>query len=398
MKAKRLIKLLGICSCCVLLNGCIGVKAQVQNTETVLEETELPGSEGVEDTEMESDVEASSVEVASGTGAEEEQVLDQSAEIKMANVNPAAEERVLATEVAEETEIDTQAETEADSENQTEGEEAENLRKLTYQVEDQKLEIGKCFGAIVVPEYATDEDGSQVRGKVEWRKPGKDRVLDEDMELTGVAGDKRIWEWTFVPEEAGYEKVTGTAEITMQEMTAEEGGSMMEMAGLWPEKITDETSKASSSSGSSAGASNIIEASDMTEALKWMGAHMTGTNRLGGRKENTARDAGKENFTVAHGTVVHEENENQEELENRSLETEKIVEGEAETKTTAYYTAESAVKALKHVPERKNTAPEAEKNLTYTDQHEESLTCADVLEYGRAGMTVFIVSQGWYLR
>ena len=131
MKAKRLIKLLGICSCCVLLNGCIGVKAQVQNTETVLEETELPGSEGVEDTEMESDVEASSVEVASGTGAEEEQVLDQSAEIKMANVNPAAEERVLATEVAEETEIDTQAETEADSENQTEGEEAENLRKRT---------------------------------------------------------------------------------------------------------------------------------------------------------------------------------------------------------------------------------------------------------------------------
>ena len=90
MKAERLIKLLGICSCCVLLNGCTGVKAQVQNTETVLEETELPGSEGVEDTEMESDVEASSVEVASGTGAEEEQVLDQSAEIKMANVNPAA--------------------------------------------------------------------------------------------------------------------------------------------------------------------------------------------------------------------------------------------------------------------------------------------------------------------
>ena len=37
MKAKRLIKLLGICSCCVLLNGCTGVKAQVQNTETVLE-------------------------------------------------------------------------------------------------------------------------------------------------------------------------------------------------------------------------------------------------------------------------------------------------------------------------------------------------------------------------
>ena len=250
----------------------------------------------------------------------------------------------------------------------------------------------------MVPEYATDEDGSQVRGKVEWRRPGKDRVLDEDMELTGVDGDKRIWEWTFVPEEAGYEKVTGTAEITMREATAEEGGSMMEMAGLWPEKITDETSKASSSSGSSAGASNIIEASNMAEALKWMGAHMTGTNPLGGRKENTARDAGKENFTVAHGTVIHEENENQEELENRSLETEKTVEGEAETKTTAYRTAESTVKALKYVPERKNTAPETEKNLTYTDQAEEGLTCAEVLEYGRVGMTVFIVSQGWYLR
>ena len=55
-------------------------------------------------------------------------------------------------------------------------------------------------------------------------------------------------------------------------------------------------------------------------------------------------------------------------------------------------------KKLHYVPERKNTAPEAEKNQTYTDQAEEGLTCADVLEYGRAGMTVFIVSQGWYLR
>ena len=147
MKTERLIKLLGICSCCVLLNGCTVVKAQVQNTETVLEETELPGSEGVEDTEMESDVEASSVEVASGTGAEEEQVLDQTAEIKMANVNPVAEERVLATEVAEETEIDTQAETEADSENQTEGEEAENLRKLT-ETGDRKMLWCDCGSRI----------------------------------------------------------------------------------------------------------------------------------------------------------------------------------------------------------------------------------------------------------
>lgn len=255
MKAKKLMKLLGICVGCVLLSGCTGVSARVQNTETVLEETELPGSEGTEESEMEPD--DTCVEMAEETGTEEEQVLDQSAEIQTANVEVSDPSGISETEHLDETEneteneTETESETEMTSEEQTEAGETENLRKLEYQVEDQELETGKCFGEIKVPEYATAEDGSKVTGKIEWRKPGKDRVFDADMALTGMDGAKRTWEWTFVPDEEGYEKVTGTVEITMREALPEEGGDMMEMAGLWLDKVTDETSKSSSSSGSS---------------------------------------------------------------------------------------------------------------------------------------------------
>lgn len=392
MKAEKLIKLLGLCSCCVLLSGCTGVSARVQNTETVLEETELPGSEGTEESEMEPDVEDATVEVTTGNEHEEEQVLDQSAEIQTAEAAPVAEVTASETEGVEESE----------TESETESEENKILRKLEYQVEDQELETGKCFGEIVVPEFATAEDGSRVTGKVEWRRPGKDRVFENDMALTGLDGDKRTWEWTFVPDEEGYETVTGTVEITMREaVSEEEEGEMAKIADLWSEKVTDETSKGSSASGSSAGASNIIEASDIAEAAKWMGSHMTGAGLIGDEKESSAREAGKENFTVAHGTVKREETEAPNEVESGLFETEKekaasaLDTGKAaETKATSYRASASPLAALEYVMNRNKAGSLKEKNdtgeaLADRSQRTSDLTCEEVLEYGNIGVTVF---------
>lgn len=409
MKAKKLMKLLGICVGCVLLSGCTGVSARVQNTETVLEETELPGSEETEVSEMEPDVEEVSVEVATGNGMEEEQVLDQSAEIRTANAEVpdppgiSETEHLEKTEAETEDEEETESETEMDSEERTEAGETENLWKLEYRVEDQELETGKCFGEIAVPEYAAAEDGSKVTGKVEWRRPGKDHVFEEDMALTGMDGDKRTWEWTFVPDEEGYEKVTGTVEITMREATAaEEEGDMPGMADLWSEKVTDETSKASSASGSSAGASNIIEVSDIAEAAKWMGSHLTGAGAIGGEQGSAAREAGKENFTVAHGTVKREEAEEQKELESGLFETEKAASdldtgNTAETKATSYRASASPLAALEYVMGRKNagagTNRPVAKSQVDMEQPESDMTCEDVLEYGSVGMAVLVFSQ-----
>lgn len=406
MKAKRLMKLLGICAGCVLLSGCTGVSARVQNTETVLEETELPGSEGTEESEMEPD--DTCVEVTTGTGTEEEQVLDQSAEIQTVNAEVSDPSGIFETEHLEETEAEieteeeTESETEAGSEEQTEAGETENLRKLEYQVGDQELETGKCFGEITVPEYAIAEDGSKVTGKVEWRRPGKARVFEDDMALTGLDGDKRTWEWTFVPDEEGYETVTGTVEITMREaVQAEDGGEMAKIADLWSEKVTDETSKGSSASGSSAGASNIIEASDIAEAVKWMGSHMTGAGLIGDEKENSAREAGKENFTVAHGTVKREETEAQKELESGLFETEKEKAASAldtgnaaETKATSYRTPNTPMAALRYVMNRSKADSQDAKNQTGSfrvdaEPQTEDLTCEEVLEYGNLGVAVF---------
>lgn len=352
MKAEKVIKLLAVCSCCVLLGGCAGVNARVQETETILEETELPVSE-------------------------ETQVLDQSTEAAVVT-------QALMEEAEGEAELETETEFEQEPGNVRE----ENLQELEYKVEDQELEIGKCFGDIVVPEYALTEDGSKVSGKVEWRKPGKSRVFDQDMALTGVEDEKRTWEWTFVPDEAGYETVTGTTELTMREPQEEETGTLAGLVNLWTDKVTDETSEASSASGSSIGASNIIEVSDLREIGKWMGSMITGAGILG-EETGGIRTVGKENFAVAHGTVKREEAEIQKnpetEKENDTVDTGKDVSGkEKEPIKTRTKVAGTDHKEKRMLPEQKTDAVK--------------MSCQEALEYGRAGATIFVLSQSWYLR
>lgn len=374
MKAEKLMKLLAVCSCCVLLGGCAGVNARVQETETILEETELPVSE-----ETQADEEVS-VETIAEEVLEEAQVLDQSAEDKVVTQALVEEER--------EAEPETDTEIETESEQETENVREENQQRLEYNVEDQELEIGKCFGDIAVPEYALTEDGSKVSGKVEWRKPGKNRVFDQDMALTGMEGEKRTWEWTFVPDDTGYETVTGTAELTMREPQAEEEGTLAGLVNLWTDKVTDETSGSSSASGSSIGASNIIEVSDLREIGKWMGSMITGAGILG-EETGGVKTAGKENFAVAHGTVKREEAEIQKspetEKENDTVDTGKAVSGkEAEPTKARIKAAGTNHKEKRMLPEQK------------TDTME--MSCQEALEYGKAGATIFLLSQSWYLR
>ena len=366
MKAEKLIKLLAVCSCCVLLGGCAGVNARVQETETILEETELPVSE-----EMQADEEVS-VETAAEKMPEEAQVLDQSTDDKM----------------EKDTEPETDTENETESEQQTENAPEENLRRLEYKVEDQELEICKCFGDIVVPEYALTEDGNKISGKVEWRRPGKSRAFELDMALTGVEGEKRIWEWTFVPDEAGYERATGMTELTMREPQTGEESALAGLANLWTDKVSDKTSGASSASGSSIGASNIIEVSDLQEIGKWMGSMITGAGVLG-EETGGIRTVGKENFAVAHGTVKRDEEEIQKspetEKENDIVDTGNAVSGKAEEPIKdGGKAAETEHKEKIVLPEQKTGAAE--------------MSCQEALEYGRTGATIFILSQSWYLR
>lgn len=375
MKAEKLIKLLAVCSCCVLLGGCAGVNARVQETETILEETELPVSE-----ETQADEEVS-VETAAEEMPEEVQILDQSTEAKVVT-------QTLVEEAEREAEPETDTEIETEFEQEPENAQEENRQGLEYKVENQELEIGKCFGDIAVPEYALTEDGSKVSGKVEWRKPGKSRAFDQDMALTGVEGEKRTWEWTFVPDEAGYETVSGTTELTMREPQEEEEGTLAGLVNLWTDKVTDETSGASSASGSSIGASNIIEVSDLQEIGKWMGSMITGAGILG-EETGGIRTVGKENFAVAHGTVKREEAEIQKnpetEKENDTVDTGKAVSGREKEPIKARAKAVGTDhKEKRMLPEQKPDAAE--------------MSCREAMEYGRAGAAIFVLSQSWYLR
>lgn len=370
MKSEKLMKLLGICSCCVLLGGCAGVNARVQETETVVEETEQ--------NETENDVEEMTAEAVTEVSAETEQILDQSQEIKETEEENSQEEDIAQT-----------SDKETEKESESESEEEKRLL-LEYQIEDQELEIGKCFGDITMPEYAEAEDGSQVTGKVEWRRPGGGHAFDPDMALTGEDGEKRTWEWTFVPDEGRYESVSGTVEITMKSAlplaVGDEEDEMTKLKELWKKKGTEENAGGSSSSGSSIGASNVIKVSDIKEVANWMGSLMTGTGVLGDQKGSTAKAAGKEDVNLVYGTTANEA-----EYAEPS--------GAPEAGTGAAGTEEKNTVSVQISQQkgtdgqRTETESESESSTSKEQKEDAGLTGEEAKKYGEYGMTAFTLAQ-----
>lgn len=90
-----------------------------------------------------------------------------------------------------------------------------------------------------------------------------------------------------------------------------------------------------------------------------MGSHLTGADALGDQNGSAAKEAGKGNYTVAHGTVRHDEAESQNELESGLFETEKEKAASAsdkgntvETKATSQQKPHSPMSALRYVMTR----------------------------------------------
>ena len=360
MKAEKVKRWMSIGSFCLLLGGCAGVHAGAEETEPILYETEYEDGENIPELESSE------------------------------NVDPETE---LKSETEEESEAKSEFESEAE-----ETERAEILQ-LEYKVEDQNLEIGKCFADIVVPNYAMTEKGDKVTGQVEWRVPGDSRVFDKEIALGGVEGEKKIWEWTFVPDDTVYESLSGTVEITMQKDREEESGSLADLANLWKDHGADKTSHTASASGSSIGASNTIKVSDLQDIGKWMGSLLTGAEILGDKKDGSVKEIGKGTFTVVHGTVKREESKNQAETESSVPESEKEMmpatseAGDADTETAEPFLSAfiSGTEQTKHT-ERSYVYREREKKEALlpaemsVDHH---MNCRKALKYGKFGMAVF---------
>ena len=213
----------------------------------------------------------------------------------------------------------------------TEADSSKVMISVEYTIEDQKLESGKTFEDIIVPEYAIAEDGNEVTGNVEWLDPDSKMILDPQMELSGIDGESMVWEWNFVPEEDGYESVEGTVELTI--CTAGHGVTNSIM-----DRITESGSenKNTSSFGSSTGATNIKEFTSILDTLQWMGSAMTGVGSIGNSNDKGDYRTDSGNLTIVHGVVQHEETEVQTEKPEESqingcgTETEKVTEKETE--------------------------------------------------------------------
>lgn len=298
MKADKLAKLCMAGALCLNLIACTNVHARPTVTEQGTEQ--ILSSEAGEELE---DQMTEVLEPGEGTALEEsELIIDHTPEISEAAVseNTAAEhtdtENTGSEKSAEKT-------TEPESESGTE----EQMIPVEYTIEDQRLESGKTFDDIVVPEYAIAADGSEVTGEVEWLDPDSGMALDSEMELSGAEGESMVWEWTFVPDEAGYENAQGEVELTMYAAKHGVKNSIMDqVTDVRTESESGDKKQNSSASGSSIGASTIKEAESIRDVGKWMGSALTGLGVLGNSKDRGEYTTDRGNLTITHGTVKRE--------------------------------------------------------------------------------------------
>ncbi len=335
MKAGKMTKLIAGC-CCFGMLTMYGEKdlAQESGLSDYIEETEEREIESLEENEKTEDLEEITVESA----AEEEkiQILDQTDSGKKEAGSETNVEKETESETVTDTEKETGSETVTDAEKETEseavtdaesgteseapadvGSEAESeassdaetepdseVLAVTYEIEDQRLESGKTFDDIVVPECAIAEDGSKVTGEVQWKVPGYGITVDSDMEISGKDGECVTWEWAFIPEEQNeYEMAEGAVELTLY------AAKKPAERPVPDKKVSDSKDLGeSSSSGSSTDSINVIRVPSVKDAAKWMGSAMTGVGELGSGKAKGDIRQVDEKLTISHGTVIREEN------------------------------------------------------------------------------------------
>lgn len=282
--------------CCVgflLLSQEAGYAVENETTE-YLEETELCSENEVCEEKAEDLTEVVAEEIAEEA---EVQVLDLTEETQV----PAETE----TPAEDPAEIADPSDCTADT-SQTEGIQTEpQMQSISYDIADQRLESGKTFEDIVVPECAVAEDGSEVDGEVQWKIPGSEILLDADMELCGADGESQVWEWTFLPEEQEeYEPAEGSVKLTLY--AAKESPKSI-FSGMFSES-RKEPGKASSS-GSSTGSTNVKKLPPSGDSSRWMGSVMTGVGKIGSNHDKDAARQVEEKLTIAHGTVRRKETE-----------------------------------------------------------------------------------------
>lgn len=330
MKAENGLKLLGICSMGLLLSGCVGVHALPQETETSAVESEKQMAEeaALDQTEAKDAENAKTEEVAAEGSEEKEQVLDLSEDLPEKAPVVSGSENAGETEnrntgndsfgESSLTEKETAASGTEDLEETVESgsTEAEKL-SLEYEIKDQRLESGKTLKDVTVPEYAIAEDGKEVTGTVEWIDPDSGIVLEpefaSEIAVTGAEGDKIAWDWAFVPEEEAYQTVEGHVELTLYTERHDETDSLLDLIAKTEtdKKPSSEKEKPSegpsSASGSSVGASSVIQIPSVSDAAKWMGEAMTGLGVLGNKNGLSSGEASDGKASVSHGTVLRDE-------------------------------------------------------------------------------------------
>lgn len=393
MKAGKMTKLMGMCCAGVLAGVCIGANAQ---------ESELPDLNIEEVTEVADleDVEMEFIE------EEREQVLDLSPETEAVTMLTAARSAMQGSVTAgseeaakEETEKETGKEADKEAGNSTEEETTtetkaeeestteDTTQELSYEIQDQKLESGKTFEDIVVPEYAVAEDGSEVTGVVCWKEPESGSSMNPATAITGDDGESVTWEWIFVPEEKSenYELPEGEVELTLY-------------AAKQPPKNTV--------SGSSSGNDTITKIPSIKDALKWMGSGLTGIGSLGNSDDTgLIRPTGDASVTVSHGVIKEPEAPQDQKAEYiAGTDLKKAYESPAGTETYAGKKLSGYSKSDR--TGKVNIVQTAQKQLmkdmkgTDAGSHgiKESRTLPDIFAMLRHGLLSLLFSQLWFWR
>lgn len=280
----------------LMLGCCIGLLVLSREKDFAMESEITEYLEETELTDPESVTEENETEIL------EEMILGETdaEEINIQVMDP-LEETERQTEVESQTEATYEAE---DSAEQTEKkEEKSETLAITYRIEDQKLESGKTFEDIVIPECAIAEDGSEVVGEVQWKDPVSGIVLEPDMEICGADGENLTWEWTFIPDEQGeYEQAAGDVEVTLY-------ASKSSSKSLFSDMIfgNGKGTEKNSSSGSSNGAASIIKLPSGGASGKWIGSTVTGVGKIGSGNVTDGAKQVEEKLTISHGVVKREE-------------------------------------------------------------------------------------------
>lgn len=132
-------------------------------------------------------------------------------------------------------------------------------QSVSFEVADQEVEAGAEISKIAVPQAGIGADGEKVAGVVFWSDTEGGMPLPEDLLLSGSEGESMELYWTFVPEDSGYEPVSGKVNLTFREPAVKENEKtnldINEINGGWEDGApnTGNLSDSASAQGSTVG-------------------------------------------------------------------------------------------------------------------------------------------------